>query len=190
MARRLLNAASSTPGSVGPPDLAALVRHLLRAEAEISGAQNGLTLPVGGPWPRGAAWAPFGLEASESGGWQKVFATPWTPAWLTGGDVDPSADANRGVHRPPLPKRDDTTADPFLTAMTGLTSYRSTGQREAVRAVLSTPPSATIIADLPTGTGKSLVGYTSALMPNRHGTTFMIVPTTALALDQERAFWN
>jgi ATP-dependent DNA helicase RecQ len=188
VARRLLNAATSEPGAVGPADLAALVRHLLRAEAETSGASNGLTVPIGSPWPQGAAWAAFGLDASGAGDSQKVFATPWTPDWLGARGSDPAADSNRGVNVPPLPPRDDTPADPFVTAITGLPTYRSPGQREAIRAVLSTPREATIIANLPTGTGKSLVGYIPALMENIRGTTFMIVPTTALALDQERAF--
>ena len=79
-------------------------------------------------------------------------------------------------------------ADPFVVKAAGVTHYRSAGQREAIRAVLATPPTTTVIGNLPTGTGKSLVAYMPALMASRPGTTVVVVPTTSLALDQERAF--
>lgn len=189
--QRLLNAARAAaeePSAVGLSDLGALVRHLLRAEAELTGANNGLTVPAAAPWPRGGQWNPFSLEASESGSWQTVFAASWNPEWLGADGLDPGAAACRGSHEVPLGEQPRPSADPFFTSMVGLTSYRSAGQREAVRAVLATPSSATIIGNLPTGTGKSLVGYAPALMPNTRGTTIVVVPTTALALDQERAF--
>src|SRR5205085_7370000 len=66
--------------------------------------------------------------------------------------------------------------------------YRSVGQREAVRAVIATPPTATIIGNLPTGSGKSLVAYVPTLLSDAPGTTLVVIPTTSLALDQERAF--
>jgi superfamily II DNA/RNA helicase len=68
---------------------------------------------------------------------------------------------------------------------TGLPEYRSLEQREAVRAVLVSPPDATILVCLPTGGGKSLVGLLAALNPSVAGTTVVVVPTVSLAIDQE-----
>lgn len=192
VARRFLHAAmlaAHEPESVGTADLAALVRHILRSEAEVSGADNGLTLPATAPWPRGTDWSRYGLHAAaQPGGRQQVFASPWDPTWLGADTTDPAAAAFRGDQVEELGNKPRLAADPFLTHVAGLTTYRSAGQREAIRAVLATPPSATVIANLPTGTGKSLVGYIPTLMPSARGTTIVVVPTTALALDQERAF--
>ncbi|MEH2356527.1 hypothetical protein [Nostoc sp.] len=43
--------------------------------------------------------------------------------------------------------------DPFLQ-LVELDAYRSIGQREAIRAVLTTPDNSTLIINLPTGAGK------------------------------------
>jgi superfamily II DNA/RNA helicase len=183
--RRLLHAAR---GHAGEADLAVLLRQVLRSDAERSGHENSLSVPDEAPWPRGAAWQAFGMEVTAEGGYQRVFARRWRPSWLDIDSGDPAAAAFRGAHLSSLGPLVRPQADPFLTSATGLDCYRSTGQREAVRAVLATPPGATIIGNLPTGTGKSLVGYVPALVPGGDGTTVMVVPTTALALDQERAF--
>ena len=185
-ARRLLHAAQTGGGEA---DLAVLLRHVLRADAERSGHANSMSVPNEAPWPRASAWRNYGIDAMSTSGMQRVFARAWTPSWLETGGADPAASAFRGAHDTPLGPRERPPADPFLTVLTGgLQSYRSSGQREAVRAVLSTPPGATVIGNLPTGTGKSLVGYIPALMPGTSGTTVVVVPTTALALDQQRGF--
>jgi ATP-dependent DNA helicase RecQ len=54
-----------------------------------------------------------------------------------------------------------------------------------VRAILVSPPDATILVCLPTGSGKSLVGLLAALNPSVAGTTVVVVPTVSLAIDQE-----
>lgn len=190
-ARRLMDAAGAAaeaPGSVGAPDLAVLLRHVLRAEAEITGTEKGLRVPRTDPWPKSSDWGDFSMAATEVGGEQVVFANAWEPEWLTAATSDPAAAAYRGFRRESLGEVYQPVADPFLTSLTGLSSYRSAGQREAIRAVLATPAGATIIGNLPTGTGKSLVAYVPALVSDAPGTTIVVVPTTSLALDQERAF--
>lgn len=70
-----------------------------------------------------------------------------------------------------------------------LDKYSNIGQREAIRAVLTAPDSSTLIINLPTGAGKSLCAQLPALLNSRNnnGVSVVVVPTTALAIDQERA---
>jgi superfamily II DNA helicase RecQ len=71
--------------------------------------------------------------------------------------------------------------------VTGLRHYKSSGQREAVRASFFAPPGSTLIVNLPTGNGKSLVAQIDVLLDRREGNmTVVVVPTVALAIDQER----
>jgi superfamily II DNA/RNA helicase len=64
-------------------------------------------------------------------------------------------------------------------------SYRSLGQRAAVRSVLEAPDGATLVVNLPTGAGKSLCGHLPvALDEGKRGLTVVVVPTVALALHQ------
>ena len=55
---------------------------------------------------------------------------------------------------------------------------------------MTSPANHTIIANLPTGTGKSLVGlfpFDQAVRnPQRGGCTVVVVPTITLAQDQDR----
>ncbi len=76
-------------------------------------------------------------------------------------------------------------ADPPLAAIAGVDTYRSRSQASAVRAATLAPAGDTLHVVLPTGTGKSLVGIAPGLL-GRSGVTVVVVPTIALALDQER----
>ena len=189
VAQRLLNAAAEAardPSAVGAADLAALSRHLLRGAALAHGGSPVLRVPVSRPWPTVAQWQDASVDAFEQGGRYVVVARDWNPDWLdTPGD--PAVDAYRGDHDPPLGELAELPADAFFEAATGRDTYRSPGQREAIRLLLSAPDGATIIGNLPTGSGKSLVGYLPALADPSPGTSIVVVPTTSLALDQERA---
>ena len=86
--------------------------------------------------------------------------------------------------------------DPFLAAV-GRTSYRSRGQRAAVRAALSTPAGGTLVVALPTGEGKSMifqlahtVGFVGADQAENRGVTLVIVPTVALGVNHEQEAVN
>jgi ATP-dependent DNA helicase RecQ len=77
--------------------------------------------------------------------------------------------------------------DPFLAAV-DRSNYRCVGQREAVRAVLAMPAASTLAINLPTGGGKSLCAHLPALLGGDEGQLIVVVvPTIALAIDQERA---
>lgn len=188
-ARRLLNAAhlaASTSDRVGPADLAVLLRHVVRAADEL-GDPAVLDIPDSRPWPDSETLEAHGIFSTPSDeGWRKVVARPWVPDWLDT-DEDPSRALVRGSwsRRRPL---STIPADPFFEKLTGFQTYRSPGQREAIRTLLTAPKQQAVIAALPTGSGKSLVAYLDALAPGRSGCSIVIVPTTSLALDQERAF--
>ena len=112
-------------------------------------------------------------------------ASDWNPPWSTDRPAIASSEA-------PLARRPDlrVPGDPFLADVLGsaFTSYSSPGQRQAIRTVLAAQDSATIVVNLPTGTGKSAVAMAPALLQSAAGgVSVIVVPTTSLALDQERA---
>lgn len=187
--RRLLQALRSTGGvgSPGPVDLACLIRHVLRREQEIqSGASQTTRVPDKSPWPDRHVWEACGVEVlSEGPQGLLVKARMWTPDWLPqAGNNPPEAAAfGEAVRR----NYEPVSGDPFVGAA-GFDSYRSSGQRDAVRAVMTSPAGSTLVINLPTGAGKSLCAHLPALNRSRdYGVSVVVVPTTALAIDQERA---
>jgi len=186
--QRLLDAAaqlSATPTSVGPRDLVALVRHVLRYESETHGGEQHLLVPASHPWPSPDDWREASCSATTAGSHLAVAASAWRPRWAHGVAVGVSAEA--ATPRRPSSRVD---GDPFLAEVLGaaFVEYTAPGQKQATRTVLSAGSSATVIVNLPTGSGKSAVAIAPALLQSRtSGTSIFVVPTTSLALDQERA---
>jgi ATP-dependent DNA helicase RecQ len=167
-------------------DLPPLLRHyLLRSSARV-GEKAHLKVPALPNWPDRDRWAEHGVDAIHSRGDSfLISAFPWQPDWLGAGDDGMFADAFTDK----LVRQDTRcVADPFVQNATGFATYSSPGQREAVRAAFLMPEGDTLIVNLPTGSGKSLVGQAPALVQREDGQiTVFVVPTVALALDQERA---
>lgn len=186
---RLLQALRSAggTGSPGSPDLAGLVRHVLRREEETqSGASQTIRAPNRAPWPDRRVWQECGVEVINEGpGGFLLRARKWAPDWLPqAGDCPPEAAA---FAEAPRRNYQPVAADPFV-GIAGFDSYRSSGQRDAMRAVMTAPPGSTLVINLPTGAGKSLCAHLPALHLSRdYGVSVVVVPTTALAIDQERA---
>src|SRR5262249_34928338 len=84
-------------------------------------------------------------------------------------------------HSEPLP------SDPFFKQIAEFDTYRTPGQRAACRAVMTAPEASTVIAMLPTGSGKTEVALCLSER-SRYGVTVIVVPTVALAYDFERRF--
>jgi ATP-dependent DNA helicase RecQ len=136
------------------------------------------------PWPTREMWESASLGVHESGERFRLVLRSWEPTWLSCPSkvlTDPLfTEAPRRTYQA-------VRGDPFLRAV-GLSQYRCDAQREAVRTILSAPNGSTVVINLPTGAGKSLCAHLPAmLLSEREGVSLVVVPTTALALDQERA---
>ena len=138
-----------------------------------------------GEWPSSEQWQKASLLFTTSRASCSVTAKPWTPEWLCGSSTkDPFEDAHRvNEKQTPSARRDDPVeTDPAVHGI--FDEYRTHGLREAVRAALAQPAGTTLTINLPTGTGKTLVIVGAALAHS--GTTVVVVPTTALAIDQDQ----
>jgi ATP-dependent DNA helicase RecQ len=167
-------------------DLQPLVRHALLRASKTSGQQQSLRVPTGNGWPERKCWEEHGFEVLEvSPSAFLLSAIDWYPEWLGSGDGGVFSDAfsDKVVRR-----ESRCLADPFIRDATGFETYSSPGQREAVRAAFLIPEGDTLLVNLPTGSGKSLVGQAPTLVHKEAGhLTIFVVPTVALAIDQERA---
>ena len=189
--RRL--AAALDGHGAGPMDLVALVRQTLR-QRELHDEELYQVTLSGARWPSPDLWQRGGLSVAETDeGYIVGPSEAWSPPWGLRGhpaSVDLAVAAPGGMaldgQRLESKSRDfeEIPLDPFLHDVESLTHYRGTAQREAVRAALRCPEGGVLHVLLPTGTGKSLVGLARGLT-DRRGTTVVIVPTVALALDQE-----
>lgn len=167
-------------------DLQPLVRHALLREGKTAGKPLRLRVPTGNDWPGRQSWAEHGFEVVEAGPSAFLLnAVEWHPEWLGSGEGGVFSDAfSDNVVR----RENCCPADPFVRDATGFECYSSPGQREAVRAAFLIPEGDTLVVNLPTGSGKSLVGQAPALVHKEDGhLTLFVVPTVALALDQARA---
>lgn len=167
-------------------DLPPLLRHYLLRSSSRAGKVVHLKVPALSNWPNHTRWSEHGIEAIPSGGNTFLIAAlPWHSEWLGAGDGGMFADAftDKSVRQ-----STKCQIDPFIQQATGFSTYSSPGQREAVRAAFLMPKSETLIVNLPTGSGKSLVGQAPSLVQSEEGhLTVFVVPTVALAIDQERA---
>lgn len=176
-------------------DITALIRQVLRQRELAEQQPYRLELPSSRGWPGDDAWSAAGLPVARDD--TSLIVGPseaWQPTFdVSGhlGHVDLATSAPFGMVHDGTRVRSESRAfeeeplDPFLQGIDGLDYYRGSAQREAVRAAVRCPAGGVLHVLLPTGTGKSLVGLARGLA-DRHGTTVVIVPTVALALDQER----
>jgi ATP-dependent DNA helicase RecQ len=197
--RRLADAwASDASGGSISGDIAALVSQILRHQGANTGRfSHHLELPLKARGVDPEAFLRSNLSVSPFGGshHRVVLGDPWQPDWLHGDlhwiDV---ACASPGTLAqpagPPVPTyaRPDTPVpvDPAVYAIApSITEYRSRTQATAIRTATLADPASTVHVVLPTGTGKSIVGLAPGLLRS-DATTVVVVPTIALALDQER----
>lgn len=197
--RRLLDAwLSDHPGAKIASDVAALISQVLRHEREVASIGTPrlrLKLDDRAIATDVLTWS--NLDCTRFGKTEHVVtvADTWAPEWLHG---DPRwidvACASTGPYRGGTPQEVSTYArpdtpvpiDPALTAVApGITEYRSRTQASAIRTAILANRASTLHVVLPTGTGKSIVGLAPGIL-RPGGNTVVVVPTTALALDQER----
>ena len=171
---------SSDPDARRGPDFVALVRSVAVGNGYVA-----IEIPIGKEWPSKSDWDLATFEVAEiNQNSCMVRPRPWHPKWGGIGSVPDSPAASHAQRRP----FKNFAADPFLAAASGgSSSYRSEGQREAVRAALSLPPGATLLAILPTGAGKTLVATVAGFLA-KPNLTVIVVPTVSLAIDLEQRF--
>ena len=189
------------PTSVGEGDLYSLVWHWLRHDSLNSGVKSRLTIPAISPWPSASKWRDRGFSVADLGEKLTISAGVWTPEFAGPlPAIDLALAAQGAMHAPDRDELLSTKrrsysgipADPFFADVfpsvdDGEPSYKTSAQREAIRAVLTAPPGGSIVVSLPTGGGKSAVAIVPSLVGSPDELSLFIVPTTALALDQERA---
>jgi len=191
---RCLLAARTAPDSVGWGDLAAMVRQALRVgerSPEGRSVEARFSVPTeasGHPWPSAEQWRRCSVQAERNGLTYQLTAAPWRPEWSAAAVDERVSGAPHQVVR----DYSLVPADPFLKATfpwsaTDFAHYTSDAHQQAVRTVMACAESATVIVNLPTGAGKSTVALAPAFARAQPaGVSVMIVPTIALALDQER----
>jgi ATP-dependent DNA helicase RecQ len=165
---------------VGTGDLTGLIRQLLRVESQESAGEAELDVPATEGWPTREEWMSAGIEIKLVLPDQlRVRAKQWRPSWGGGDLSDSLPDIGEPTHG-------SVAADPMIARDLGIESFRSRGQAAGLRAMALLPPGQSLVVGLPTGSGKSLLFQAAAIQAARlKAVTVIVVPTTALALDQE-----
>ncbi|MFG2056896.1 protein DpdF [Micromonospora sp. NPDC048930] len=156
-------------------DIAVMIRSGLVAADYATLALPGTPLEQWDP----RSWSDFGLLHEG----MTVRPTAWKPGWLDHYDTTSPDDAPSRR----LPRRSDegVRADSFYQQTMNRAVAKSQSQRDALRAAALAGAGDTVIAVLPTGSGKSDVVLTRALR-SRPRQSIIVVPTVSLAMDLER----
>ncbi|MGB1250863.1 MAG: protein DpdF [Candidatus Promineifilaceae bacterium] len=167
---------SQLRGGASPTDLAILLRQITRAF--LPRGMPHLRLPYMLQEQLSEAASKMSLTFAEDG---SLRAHNWESKWLPdSGSID------QLMRRRP---DESVVSNGVLYAMTGFPTYRSQAQESAVAAALFAPTGSTTLITLPTGGGKSMCILLPAWLDSAggrraNGTTIVVVPTVALALDQ------
>lgn len=165
---------------VAAADFLVLVRQIARYF-------GGMRIPSAWWQPIASQYERFGLEVrANNDKTVDVIANEWMPVWLPNAyEID--ALVKRRNHTPVL--GDGSLYDMMLSAGKEIMTYQSNGQRHSVQSTLFAIPGSTTLITLSTGAGKSICMYLPAWLESEGGksiggTTLVIVPTVALAIDQ------
>ena len=190
--RRAIFSVLSDPASAGPGDLAGLVRHVLRRGSLMTSSPYWLLVPITEPWPSQSQWKDsfVNVLGKDQTSFRVTAENAWSANWLERSETHPPLTASFQE----VLRRRGWPASPHLPLDTALEfglqlpfeGYQGPGQRLAIRSAFFLKPGGTLVVNLPTGTGKSLVAWAPALLAAGNELTVMITPTIALAIDQER----
>ena len=173
-------------------DLAVLLRQALLHEFARRGQAVLPTVRIlHGKFTGFKEWSRVGLSAIKDNEGLLVTLQKWQPEWLDAKTCGADEFAASEVVKRKF-NSDDCAGDPMLESV-GRSSYRSRGQRAAVRAALTTPAGGSLVIALPTGEGKSMifqliqkVGFVGSTQTESQGVTLVIVPTVALGVNHEQ----
>jgi len=189
---RVLKCLQSNPLYASRGDIACLIRHVLCRFRSINNRTPMLRVPATTGWPDQALWKQSHVDSISLGkDLQLSVSKDWSADWLQGSAEYPPLQAafQEVERRKTWPRSVKYPLDPALTDGLELEfeNYSSPGQRQAIHSVFLMKPGGTMVVNLPTGMGKSLVAWAPALHhPKSDALTVMVTPTTALAIDQER----
>ncbi len=195
----------ATTGPNGSADAAVLLRQVLRCDdvrrgvgrlgsgvdTEATVTRAWLDVPHSQSFPPSFDWDCFGIDAQpRNKGVTRIRAVSWKPDWLDCTSV-PAVDhdvSDLGIVR----REESVYGDPFLSLVNReVTTYRTPGQRAAVRSALLAPTGSTLVVNLPTGGGKTLAMLAPAVtVSTTRSVSAVVVPTVALAIDQQRRYAN
>jgi ATP-dependent DNA helicase RecQ len=180
--RIALKAKKEAPLSLGVMDLCGLIRSVLRQQSMKKNLPARFMISSDSSWPSESDWGRHGCQVlpSNEEGFSLVVANEWSPSWLDNQRNSPFArvESNEQIKEVAW-----VPSDPAINDAFGRTHYRSVAQGDAVRSVILSEAGSVSIVVLPTGSGKSLVGLSAALIGAK-GVSVVIVPTIALGYDQ------
>ena len=183
--RLALRALKEGSSPVGSADLASLIRYVARREAAKFHGHPRLQVPCVAPWPDRDEWKAHGCFVSDAprSEFCTIEAQEWHPDWL---EQKTQCPPFRAAEEGKLRRQQHLIpADPAVRERFKLDHYLSAAQADAVRGVALSPPGSVTVVALPTGAGKSLVGLSAASLGSAGGVSVVVVPTIALAYDQE-----
>lgn len=195
--RSVLHQLWNEKADIGKSDLAGLIQHVVRRQHLLAPNADIWKVPRGDHWPDAGHWRSAGLSVVA----EKVDSItlrddrPWAPSWLPGSDrVSPLQAAILETRRRQPMSEASLDLDPAIASGCGLSqefqTYSCPGQQQAIHAAMFLKPGGTLAVNLPTGSGKSLVAWAAAMLAPAGMLTVVIVPTVALALDQERQMFS
>jgi len=176
----------------GRLDRRALIRDWLFREKYGHYVDRELTVPDGSHpgWPGQEEWESSDIQCLRLGQTFLLRAGgPWCPQWLEQGKSMPflASDQHQLCRHDTAVPMDYVLRRYFKNE--SYLSYQAPGQRDAVRRALFSPPGSTLLVNLPTGTGKTLVAQALMLTaPPQGALCLMIAPTTALVMELARRF--
>ncbi|MGK2233233.1 protein DpdF [Colwellia polaris] len=165
-------------------DLLILIRHALLYSLEKGIDNPSLTIPNIKGWPTYRELKQHSLVIVRSYSFGLLIkADKWLPTWLNDKDI-----FKRAFKEDNFREFSDIPIDPVLQKITGFSTFSSEGQKTVIRRVMNMNSGDTYLINLPTGSGKSLAFFTPALLNPIGSLVVVVIPTIALALDQERQF--
>jgi ATP-dependent DNA helicase RecQ len=173
-------------------EIAILLRQIVLYETSNRGDTQSsiLYIPSETNWPDVTTLKKVGLICNHQGNKISIASDRWNPSWL-------NIENNKGIDYLATSEFNDRKdlyfdskyTDIFLESFENIKFYKSNDQQRAVRSTLSLKSGETLLINLPTGEGKSLIFHliNQIGFPDKiDGVTIIIVPTVSLALDHEK----
>jgi superfamily II DNA/RNA helicase len=173
-------------------EIAILLRQILLHETSNRGDTQSsiLYIPNEINWPDVATLRKVGLICNHQEDKISITSDWWNPSWL-------NIENNKGIDYLSTSEFNDRKdlyfdskfSDIFLESFENIKFYKSNDQQRAVRSTLSLKNGETLLINLPTGEGKSLIFHLInqiGFSDKTDGLTIIIVPTVSLALDHEK----